>query len=109
MLLAHVGVSLANSELHLAKGEEKQISSIKMSFEKQLQSERTLKTQVGLLDSQTSSARIYFINIYMCAETVPTVTQTYCGSRHSILGIQMKWKLSNKYCIITQSLNRYLG
>lgn len=50
MLMANVGVSLANTDLHMAKEEEKQASNMRLSFEKQLQSERTLKIQVGVID-----------------------------------------------------------
>lgn len=47
MFVVNFDVSLANTELQKAKQEEKQVSIMKMSFEKQLQSERTLKIQVG--------------------------------------------------------------
>lgn len=45
----NVSVSVANTELQMAKEEEKQSSTMKLSFEKQLQSERTLKIQVGVI------------------------------------------------------------
>lgn len=50
MLIANVGVSLANADLQMAKEEEKQASNMRLSFEKQLQSERTLKIQVCVID-----------------------------------------------------------
>lgn len=49
MLMANVSASLANTELQKAKEEEKQVSAMKLSFERQLQSERTLKIQVGVI------------------------------------------------------------
>lgn len=41
-----VFISVIYTELQKAREEEKQVNSVKLSFEKQLQNERTLKIQV---------------------------------------------------------------
>lgn len=68
MLIANDSVSLANTELQKAKEEEKKVSTMKLSFEKQLQSERTLKIQVGVIYSpdflSTDFLHKYYLNLY---------------------------------------------
>lgn len=52
-IAAHIFL-LDPSESDKSKDWEQQINQMKQSFEKQLQSERTLKTQVGVFSSRSS-------------------------------------------------------
>ncbi|GAA6075689.1 rho-associated protein kinase 2-like isoform X1 [Tachysurus ichikawai] len=61
-------LKVLQQQLEKAKEEEKQVDTMKLSFEKQLQTERTLKIQVGM---------IYTLDIHGADLSEPTITQIY--------------------------------
>lgn len=124
MLIVNDSVSLANTELQKAKEEEKQVSTMKLSFEKQLQSERTLKVQVGVIYSpdflSTDLFHKHYLNLYYNSLHVywsHRAFHLWTNNNSDLLRfrlkpIQLKWPVWKKkhslITITTQSLKKII-
>ena len=82
-----VFMSAIYTELQKARGEEKQMNSLKLSFEKQLQNERTLKIQVCLSAYTGLESLEYFLYFYTFLYFNFSFSQTTVLSHHLLLRI----------------------
>lgn len=73
----------AHTELQKAKEEERHMNSVKLSFEKQLQSERTLKIQVRFLFCVRPNLLDIYWSLHLCTVSVCLETNLYLLSLRS--------------------------